>query len=116
MTGVNSARESDTGPEVAPPRVERIAPCGILWQMLDDHRGESWPPLAEHALGPLAGLLIAKWAGYGASCEKGVRPSFCLGRRVSEGQWTGRSVRRMAVTATGAGEPETRGFMEPVCL
>ena len=34
----------------------------------------------------------------------------------SEGQRTGRSVRRMAVTATVAGEPETRGFMEPACL
>ena len=31
------------------------------------------------------------------------------------GQRTGRSVRRMAVTATVAGEPETRGFMEPAC-
>ena len=34
----------------------------------------------------------------------------------SEGQRTGRSVRRMTVTATVAGEPEPRGFMEPACL
>ena len=28
----------------------------------------------------------------------------------------GRSVRRMTVTATAAGEPEPRGFMVPACL
>ena len=41
---------------------------------------------------------------------------FARGGGASEGQRTGRSVRRMAVTATVAGEPETRGFMEPACL
>ena len=75
MAGVNSARQPDTGPEVAPPRAERIAPCGIIWQMLDDHRGESWPLLAEHALGPLAGLLIAKWAGYDQAEREAVAAS-----------------------------------------
>lgn len=64
MAGGKSRRQPDTGLAVAPQRAARVDPCGIIQQMLDDHRGEPRPPLAEHALGPLAGLLIAKWAGY----------------------------------------------------
>ena len=40
---------------------------------------------------------------------------FARGGGASAGQRTGRSVRRTAVTATVAGEPERRGFMEPAC-
>ena len=47
--------------------------------------------------------------------RKACSAEFCLRRRGERGQRTGRSVRRMAVTATVAGEPETRGFMEPAC-
>ena len=75
MAGMNSARQPDIGPEVAPLRAKRVAPCGIIWQMLDDHRGESRPPLAEHSLGPLAGLLIAKWAGYDEAEREAVAAS-----------------------------------------
>ena len=45
------------------PQVERVDPRRNVRQMLG-HRGELSPPFTKRLVGPLAGLLIAKWAGY----------------------------------------------------
>ena len=91
MAGVKSPRQPDTRPAAAPrsQRAARVDPCGIIRQMLDDQGGEPSPPLAEHALGPLAGLLIAKWACYDEAEREAIELPEALSRpaweRASEG-------------------------------
>lgn len=63
MATGRSARQPLTRQDVVPTRVERVDPRGIIRQMLG-HRGELSPPFTKRLVGPLAGLLIAKWAGY----------------------------------------------------
>ncbi len=58
------ARHPGSRPVAAHPRGEGIDPRAIVWQMADAGRGESRTPFATDALGSLAGLLVAKWAGY----------------------------------------------------
>ena len=63
MATGKSARQPLAREDVVPPRTQGVDPCGIIRQMLRS-RGELSPPCTKRLVGPLAGLLIAKWAGY----------------------------------------------------
>ena len=56
-------RESAAHRDVAPSRAEAVVPHESIGQMLE-HRDRLSPPLTESVVGPLAGLLVTKWAGY----------------------------------------------------
>ena len=60
MATGSSARQPLARQDVAPPRVEGVDPRGII-RLVRGYRGELSSPFTA---GPLAGLLIAKWAGY----------------------------------------------------
>ena len=49
--------------DVGPPRPGVVGPPGVIKQMLDD-RHELSSPITKNIMGPLAALLVAKWAGY----------------------------------------------------
>ena len=57
------ARESAAHRDVAPSRAEAVDLRESIWQMLD-HQEELSLPFTESVMGPLVGLLIAKWAAY----------------------------------------------------
>ena len=77
MEGERSTRPLVACRDVVPPGVEGLEgvdPRGIIGQMLDRHDRLS-PSLMRSMVGPLAGLLIAKWAGY-AEAEREAVASF----------------------------------------
>ena len=63
MATGRTAHEPLARQDVVPPWAQGVDPCGIIRQMLR-YRGELSPPFTKRLVGPLAGLLIAKWAGY----------------------------------------------------
>ena len=56
-----SVRQPVARRDVVPPRAEGVDPRGLIGQMVG-HRDKLSRPLTQGAMGPLAGLLIAKWA------------------------------------------------------
>ncbi|MYH31246.1 MAG: hypothetical protein F4137_20945, partial [Acidobacteria bacterium] len=63
MATGESARQLFARPDMGPRRSEGGDPRASIGQMLG-HGGKLSPALTKSMAGPLAGLLIAKWAGY----------------------------------------------------